>query len=253
MDGVQGAKFNPWATLDKELELPVGAGGGCFCGVSQEQFAINGKRYQWPRGSKLTWSIEFSRLGQLSDLDVKDAISAFCAEIVGVCDVALAYVKNPAAANIKWITRRLDGPSGVLAQMQIPVGNVSTDTTQLLGEIDDGENWVLSENPPAGTIDFYRTGLHEMEHAMGLGHAPASLQEPALIAPVYSPRIRHLQPADIAELVIRYGTPKPVTTPDHPPVPVPGSTPIVLTSTHVVVQGDKKWQAETKTTLTRVV
>jgi hypothetical protein len=223
--------FNPWETLDAELETPLTEGGGTFCGVSEEQFAINGVTYKWPRGSKLAWGLEFSRLGQLSDMDVKDAIDAALKEISACCDVSHAYVKNPAAANFRLTTRRLDGSSGVLADFQIPVGNVSTDTTTLIGRFDDSENWVLAENPPNGTIDFYRVALHEFLHGHGLGHKPASIKVPALIAPVYSPLVRSLQAADVGELVRRYGDPKAIPVPPAPPGDAPNQIDVDLTCT----------------------
>lgn len=226
--------FDPWEALDAELARPLGMGGGMFCGVTEEQFAINGVTYAWPRGSKLRWGIAFSRLGQLSDMDVKDAITAALKEISDCCDVRHEYVSNPNAANLKITVQRLDGPNGVLADCQIPVGNVSVDSTSLLMRLDDGEQWVLAEHPAPGTIDFYRVFLHESEHGHGLGHKPASLQVPALIAPVYSPIVRSLQAADKSELVRRYGGP--VSEP-APPQPVPGAKPITVT----IEQDGKKW------------
>lgn len=182
-------------------------GGVMFCGVTEEQFAIGGRTYQWPRGSHLTWGLGFSRLGKLSDLDCKGAIEEALAEISGCCDISHAYTSNARAANIIVTVTRLDGPSGVLADMQIPVGNVNKDL-QLLGRCDDGEEWVIAQNPPRGTIDFYRVILHELLHAHGLGHGPVDRTNPALIEPTYSATIRSLQQRDKAELVRRYGVAK---------------------------------------------
>jgi hypothetical protein len=236
-----------WGVLEDELEHSVLQGGGMFCGQHAEGYAINGVTYQWPRGSHLRWGIGFSRLGGLSDMDCKDATLAALKEIADCCDVTHDYVSNiNAGVNIRLIARRLDGASGVLAQMGIPVGNVTPDT-MLLGEFDDAENYVLAENPAPGTIDFYRVVLHELLHAHGLGHKPASIQRPALIAPVYSPTMRHLQDADKDELLRRYGHPKPLPVPP-PVVPVPGAKPIYVTN--IVEQDGKKWQAKSK--LTRV-
>jgi hypothetical protein len=239
------------ATISRELETSVTAGGVCFCGVTAEKFAINGTRYQWPRGSKLAWGIGFSRLGQLTDMDVKDALAAVFAEISAACDLQFEFVKNFKQANLQYLLAALDGPSGVLAQMQIPVGNVSADRTVLTCEFDDGDSFVNAENPPRGSVDFYRVSLHETLHGLGLGHEPASIKKPSIIAPIYNPSIRHLQPVDKEELQIRYGEAKSAPTPAEPPVPVPvpGATPIVIEN--IVTQGDKKWQS--KTTLTRVV
>lgn len=196
------------SVLDKEMNTPLQEGGGTFCGVSFEEYAISGVTYSWPRGSRLKWGIAFSRLGQLSDMDVKDAFTLAFKEIADCCDVSHEFVTNPNAANIRITTQRLDGQSGVLADCQLPVGNVSVDQTQLLMRLDDSEAWGMYENPPNGRIDLYRVILHELEHGHGLGHKPASIQVPALISPVYSPTMRHLQKADVDEFLRRYGSPK---------------------------------------------
>lgn len=196
-------------------------GGVLFCGVSEEQFAINGVTYQWPRGSHLTWGLGFSRLGSLSDMDVKDVVTAALKEIAEACDVTHEYRKNVNGANFHISTRRLDGPSGVLADCQIPTGNVDVDGTQLLMRLDDSEAWGIFDNPPANKIDLYRVILHEFLHGHGLGHQPTNAGQPALIAPMYSRSIRHLQPADKAELVRRYGRPRNVDPVGPAPTPAP--------------------------------
>lgn len=214
---------------------PVAEGGGLFCGVTEEQFAINGVTYAWPKGSKLTWGIAFSSLGALSAMDVKDAIAHSLSEISACSDVRHEYIGNADRANIKITSRRLDGPSGVLADCQIPVGNVSVDQTQLLMRIDDSEAWGLYDSPPAGKIDFYRVVLHELLHGHGLGHKPANVHAPALIAPMYDRNIRNLQDADKAELARRYGQPVVAT-----PTPVPSGKP--TTKVQVVIDG-ATWEA----------
>ena len=218
-------------------------GGMVFCGVSEEQFAINGVTYQWPRGAQLTWGVDFTRLGPLTTEDVLATIGAALKEISDCCDVSHEFVERASAANIVITQRRLDGPSGVLADCQIPVGNVSVTRDQLTMRIDDSEAWGLFENPPAGKIDFYRVVLHELLHAHGLGHKPSNINEPALIAPMYSTRIRNLQAADKAELVRRYGPRKTPATPGVPPsmpsVPTDGK----LHASVEVTIGEQVWVA----------
>lgn len=205
------------SVLNRELDTSALEGGGLFCGVSAEAFAINGVTYRWPPGSRLTIGVGFSQLGELSDMDCKDVIREAVREPSEAANISFEIVTNPLQANIKLIRNRLDGPNGVLAQMGIPM-NPRPDT-QLIGEFDDSESWGIYENPPNGRIDFYRVFLHEFEHALGLGHKPASIREPALIAPIYSPVIRNLQPADKAELVRRYGQPQ-ATAPATPVPPL---------------------------------
>lgn len=170
--------MNHFATLAMMGIRSVLDGGKLFCGVSEEQFAINGVTYQWPRGSRITWGVDFSRLGTLSDMDCKDCFTAALQEISRCCDVSHAYVANARSANLLISTRRLDGAMGVLADCQIPVGNVTPDT-QLLMRLDDSEGWVISESPGPAQIDLYRVFLHEAEHGHGLGHKPANIVEPA--------------------------------------------------------------------------
>lgn len=229
---VTGTSSHDKNVLESVGLKPVDEGGVLFCGVSQEEFAISGVTYQWPKGVELAWGINFSKLGQLSDMDCKDAITKALKEISSCCDIKHKYVANANAANLKMTVQRLDGSSGVLADFQIPVGNVSVDQTQLLGRFDDSEAWVISETPRSGEIDFYRVVLHELEHGHGLGHKPASIGGTALIAPIYSPQVGHLQPLDIQELVRRYGASK---TPG--PVTPSGDAPLI----EVRVQSGGKW------------
>jgi len=240
--------------LDDELDKSVTEGGLIFCGQNAAKFAINGTRYAWPKnlGAPLKWAIDFSRLGTLGGADCKEAATAWFSEISAACGLDFTYTSNPKTANLLYVSKRLDGPSGVLAQMDLPVGNVSLDS-QMVCQMDDGENWLLSESQVQGGIDFFRVGLHETLHGVGFGHEPVSIKDPSIEAPIYNWAIRHLQVIDKKELVIRYG--ERVVVPSDPviPAPVPGSTPIILESTQILTQGAKKWQAKTTTTLTRVV
>lgn len=249
------AAFNePWT--DAELAAlgirPAHEGGFLFCGVNEQQFAIDGVTHQWPKGSKLGWNLGFSKLGSLSDLDCKGALIEALKEISACCNLDFEYVA-PNAANIIVQAVSLDGKQGVLADMQIPMGNVSDKSTRLRGRADASEIWVISETPQPGTIDFYRTMLHEFEHACGLGHGPVDVNDPALIEPRYSPRLRNLQRRDIAELQRRYG--KREVAPTPPPtthVPVPGSKSVHYKGIHEVSQDGKVWRGTVEGDLSRV-
>lgn len=236
--------------LDLYGMRPASEGGLLFCGVSEEQFAINGTTYQWPRGSQLTWRLDISRLGTLLHATMCDVIDAALKEISESCDIEHSMAKPGQVANLVIISRRLDGQSGVLADCQIPVGNVNPNTS-LLMRFDDSESWVVSEQPGGAEIDFYRVFLHEALHWHGLGHKPVNINDLALIAPVYSRSIRNCQPADKRELVRRYG---PRTTPVTPPPDggVPGALPVKFREVKEISQGDKLWRGEVSGELKRV-
>lgn len=230
-----------YSALERELETSVIAGGGLFCGQNQEGYSINGVTYQWVRGSKLKWGLDFSQIGQLTYDDMVSAIKEFLKEITDCCDLFFEHITNADIANIKVTKKRLDGASGVLADMQIPPPGSKPDSTQLIGRVDDSENWGLFENPPSNAIDFYRTMLHEWEHACGLGHKPASVTKPALIAPIYSPTMRHLQVADKDELVRRYGSPQVAIPP-----PTSGTKPVDYEGIQTIRQGGRTWRGTVK-------
>lgn len=228
------------AFLDNHGMRSVLDGGRLFCGVTVQEYAINGVTYQWARGTKIKWGLAFSRLGNLSDMDVKDCFTAALKEISDCCDFKHEFVGNPDFANIFVITQRLDGAMGVLADCEIPPVGATADNTRLRMRLDDGESWVISESPAPNQIDLYRVILHELEHGHGLGHKPANVADAALIAPTYSRTLRNLQAADKAELVRRYGispaTPVPLP-PVNPQPPTPGAMPVSVT----VEQNGKKW------------
>lgn len=230
----------PWTDAElADLGLrPVTEGGRLFCGTRQEPFAINGVTFGWLPGSKITWGLTFSRLGQLSDMDCKDAITEGLKEISACCDVHHEYVIAPDFANL-WLTvARMDGGNGVLADCEIPQQRASVEYNRLRMRFDDGEGWVISSTPKQGEIDFYRVFLHEALHAHGLGHKPASVTGLALIAPMYSRTIRNLQPLDIAELVRRMGKPTSV-----PPITPPPTNPGLGKPVRAIVEQDgKRWE-----------
>ncbi len=218
--------------LLNELTTPVVDGGCAFCGVTELEFAIDGVTHQWPRGSHLRYCIGFDDLGAIPAADVRKIFAAAFKEISDCCNATFELVTAQHQANLLIVLQRLDGRSGVLGDCGIPVGSVGPDT-QLRMRLDTGERWGWSENPTGDMIDAYRVILHELLHFMGLGHKPASIRDPALISPTYSPTMGHLQPADKVELVRRMGLPK---VSQVPPPPT-GSPRIVATEIKVTIDG----------------
>lgn len=210
--------------LLSELSTPVTEGGCAFCGVTVQEYAISGVTYGWKKGSHLRIALDFDDLGALRATQVKEAVEASLKEISDCCDITHEIIAATLNANLVVKLARMDGKMGVLADCQIPQPGAKPDNTQLLMRIDTSERWGLSESPTGDMIDFYRVFLHEALHGMGLGHKPNSIRDPALISPMYSQAIRHLQPADIGELRRRYGSAS--ILPPPPPGTAPTSIPV---------------------------
>ena len=216
---------DPHANLEllSELSASVLDGGCAFCGVTVQEYAINGVTYGWRKGSHLRVALNFDDLGALRSSQVKEAVEASLKEISACCDITHEIIASELNANIVVNLARMDGKMGVLADCEIPTPGATPDQHRVRMRIDTGERWGLAENPTGDMIDFYRVFLHEALHGHGLGHKPASIRDPALIAPMYSPTIRNLQPADIGELRRRYGSASIMPTP-------PGSQPQKVSS-----------------------
>lgn len=230
--------------IDQEMHTSVLHGGGAFCGVTQESFAINGTTHYWRKGSRLKIALDFDDLGQLRSNQVKEAVEAAVNEVRATTDGLTFDLFTPTlSANLVCKLARLDGPSGVLADCQIPTPNADPSRTQLQMRIDTGEVWRLFTQQVNGAIDFQRVWLHEFLHFLGLGHKPASIATPALIAPMYSPIIRGLQEADKEEIVRRYGGA--VAKPAPPVTPSPPSNParVVQAKIDVTIDG-QVWTAK---------
>jgi hypothetical protein len=173
-----------------------------FCNVPQHEMGGMGAGVcQWPIGM----TVKYSVLDPLPGFDkdsffdlMKEAITPWD-EVSGVVTQA---TKNPAEANILIGVRRIDGPQGVLAEAELPCGNVN-ERTQLRVWGDSSDQWIVAENPPSGRVDVIRVYRHEFGHSFGIGHNQDGVKN-ALMDP-YVSDIRTLQEWDIAQQVLRYG------------------------------------------------
>lgn len=109
---------------------------------------------------------------------------AACVEAFGrwsaVCDLVFTPTDDPAACQFRIFSHKFDGPSGVLADCQLPSPGLSPQDMR----IDPTERWVASDNPAAGTINLYAVLCHEMGHGIGLTHLPSN-PPPDLLEPTY--------------------------------------------------------------------
>jgi hypothetical protein len=181
-----------------------------FCGTKDANVSANCRF----RVSPVTWHISppprhVAIDGQAVHEQFKRSLDKWASR----CGFRHAYQSNPRTAHIRAYWKRLDGPNGVLAQSGLPCGNHG----QIVQEYDDGEaRWVIADNPPQNSIDFGRVSLHELGHAIGIGH----IAQGNIMQAMYSVNLKDLQNGDITEALARYPMltpPPPVNPPTNPP------------------------------------
>ncbi len=152
--------------------------------------------------------------------DVVAAIATAFGRWAAICGIRPKYSPGIPNPMILIGTRSIDGPYGVLAESELPCGNVS----QCRQWYDTGEPWGIFDGPSnnSGLLDYIRVATHELGHALGMSHIGAG----NLLAPVYSANIWTPQAGDIAEMQARYGKPAPTPIPPSP-IPNPSDPTII--------------------------
>jgi hypothetical protein len=143
--------------------------------------------------------------------------SQYCADAFGrwskVCGVNFTETTDRRSATFIIRTHDFqDGPSGVLADCQLPTG-----VPQQVMRLDVQSRWVASLNPPSGSTDVIAVLAHEMGHGIGFVHFPLALPV-ELMEPYYRAGLRDPQPVEVDIAAKAYGPPK--VTPVTPPPPV---------------------------------
>ena len=116
------------------------------------------------------------------------------------------------AADIRVGAFSFDGPGGTLAHGYQPgVPGMFAQPT-LVGDIhfDHAEDWVdnLFDVAGNGQYDFFTVALHELGHALGLGHSAVA---GSVMWPTYGGALRVLGPDDTAGIRAIYDIPEPIT------------------------------------------
>lgn len=183
-----------------------------FCNVPEPALERAAQsRCKWTTSFVPTYSIA-EKLDEFSDEEYFDLCEDSWAPWEAKTGWRVKYVDQP-NANIILTTRPIDGQAGVLAEAQLPCGNIGR-RTQLSMWADTGEVWVNAENPSVRMMDARRVFIHEFGHLIGIGHINGVR---AIMNPAVS-EIRTLLPPDIEQGVLRYGDPASTPGPD-------GSTP----------------------------
>jgi len=148
------------------------------------------------------------------------------ANVVKVTWAAGTSATAPRTVNILWATYAhgdsspFDGPGGVLAHTFYPV---NPNPEPIAGDmhLDDSENWHIGTN-----VDLFSVTLHELGHALGLGHS----DNPNDVMYPYYKMVSGLAAGDVAAVQTLYAAQTSVGTPAPTPTPIPPTVgPLTLT------------------------
>lgn len=182
-----------------------------FCKHPDTMQIGSGNSCRWPDGN-ITWDV-VQVPNTIEKQRFVEAITEGFSRWARVAGIKPQYTPGNPSARIAIMARSIDGQMGVLAESELPCGNVKQ-----CRQWYDLERWGVFDGPTGdGDLDITRVVTHELGHALGMNHIGAG----NLMAPTYSRSIWLPQAGDIAEMVARYGNP---TTQD--PAPGGGGLPV---------------------------
>ena len=187
----------------------------CSLGLTTEAsqgFSIN--NIKWgddsfgTSGGVVTWSAattnfpdqSFSFEAQLSEEQLGATREAFDAW-EAVTDIDFVEVSDSPFVDIRLGFDSIDGSSGTLAEAFFSFSGVTLISSTI--RFDTAENYIVGEgNVGAGAFNFKTVAIHEIGHAIGIGH---SLDSPAIMQAFIDPDVNSLQADDIAAAQFIYG------------------------------------------------
>lgn len=168
-------------------------------------------------GGVVTYSFATQNYGnQFSEFDsfimddsFKFEISQAFSEWENIADIRFALVEDSRDVDIRFGWQDIDLSGGVLARTTVPtIGPLSN----VLVALDVNESWFTNGDAPVNQIDFSSTVIHEIGHAIGIGHSQSA---EALMHANYSTTTFTLQQDDIDAAIFIYGENETVKTAIH--------------------------------------
>jgi hypothetical protein len=183
-----------------------------FCGVS-EAFGTGVAQVKLPT-NRITFRVDSILPGLTRDDQEAAHLESWkrWARVIGITVDKHANPKTDPTQFI--IAANLGGPSGVLADQELPFGQGAN----LRMRVDASERWVIADNPGPNQINLLAVLCHENGHCLGMQHIAAE-GDADLMNATYSPRIYMPQEDDISYGVKLYG--KPVVIEPPPPGGLP--------------------------------
>lgn len=201
-------------------------------GATTQSIPTYGNGWDGPGLGSATVFYYYSNVtSQLDPVAAKAEIARAMAQWSNVVQVTWAPGSSATAnqtVNIMWATYAhgdaypFDGPGGVLAHTFYPA-NPNPEPVAGDMHLDDSEAWHIGT-----TTDLFSVTLHELGHALGLGHS----DNPNDVMYPYYKQVTGLAAGDIAAIQTMYAAQGSVAPAPAPaPTPAPSPTPTALTLT----------------------
>ncbi len=192
---------------------------GCLSSCSltaDEGFVLNGVKWaggaNGTSGGTVTWSLATSNFTSVQPFTFSSVLTGDFATSVSsafdaweaIADIDFVQVSDASDVDIRLGFASIDGANGTLGTASTRFLSDGT-LTQAHVRFDDAETWEHSTTSTVSdsALNFYTVALHEIGHAIGIGHSETS---PAIMEAFYNGDLFSLQSDDISAAQTIYGS-----------------------------------------------